>query len=467
MRKTLAGLILALAGCAQVEVAPALKREKDLQEAVAKEMRKHGQWVEKVVRQDYNIAPVGSIVSIALEPSKEESCGFLGHIAAFNDPRSVLLIPENVDTWVFDAIDHELGHVVQFRVIGQQGYAGPSWNDIATHCTKKVQNKGMEEWRTILEKEKMILGLSEALQEGINEFNSIEDTLRKKVRRNKQEREQLSEHAKYVDESDRKMLEAARADVNEKIKAVYDWRDKMGAWAKSHTTDQSLDALSTADIAAVTSSVGKSISELDSLGKKAIELTEKYGKVIDQLADKTYSAAEKDLQEKAKTAKNEIEAISYRSKLERLQISSEEAKKRRARHESLDELDRSNLQGLLRKFVKAINSGRVNKIGEPSEFFARMVDSLYSLRLQKVGRDQFPLTEEDLKLFEQCTFEGKPIFGTAVQKYRLGMQMTADGIPAEHVKNTLEYATSFAYKGKTYCWSPARVAFRGSFPRER
>jgi len=98
------------------------------------------------------------------------------------------------------------------------------------------------------------------------------------------------------------------------------------------------------------------------------------------------------------------------------------------------------------------------------EAMARIIDSLYSCYFGEYTQDKLPLTESDLKFLERFRYKGKPMFGKAISKYRLGLQMKEDGYSPEEIGELLEYATEFTYRGKKYKWPENNFRIKGRIP---
>lgn len=99
------------------------------------------------------------------------------------------------------------------------------------------------------------------------------------------------------------------------------------------------------------------------------------------------------------------------------------------------------------------------RLFEPDEFMGRVFDSLYSLYYGPYTFQAAPLNDKDLAFMESFTYNGQPVFRKGVEKYRLGLEMIADGKKPEDIKELLEHAISLEYKGKTYSWPEANFHF--------
>ena len=95
------------------------------------------------------------------------------------------------------------------------------------------------------------------------------------------------------------------------------------------------------------------------------------------------------------------------------------------------------------------------RLFDPDEFMGRVFDSLYSLYYGPYTYQAAPLNEKDLAFLESFTYNGQPVFRKGVEKYRVGLEMIADGKKPEDIKELLEYAISLEYKGKMYSWPEA------------
>ena len=61
--------------------------------------------------------------------------------------------------------------------------------------------------------------------------------------------------------------------------------------------------------------------------------------------------------------------------------------------------------------------------GNPEEIFARMVDGLYSLELEKSTFYRIRPNEEDLDLLNKMTIDGEPAFEKGVERYKVALKM--------------------------------------------
>lgn len=96
------------------------------------------------------------------------------------------------------------------------------------------------------------------------------------------------------------------------------------------------------------------------------------------------------------------------------------------------------------------------------EVNARKVDSLLSLSFHDRNYFAWDLTHfelcgRDLEIFETMQYKGKPVFGKAVEKYRLALRMREDGAYTRSLKNELQYAVEFGYQGEDYFWPETRI----------
>jgi len=114
---------------------------------------------------------------------------------------------------------------------------------------------------------------------------------------------------------------------------------------------------------------------------------------------------------------------------------------------------RSNLHNFLmdnritidqfKELVKYVHNNLLPR-GAFSEILARMVDSLMSVYTGPDTTSKYRLTEEELAMFDNMYYKGKPMFGKAVEKYRLALKMQEiDGFSYTEARKRLEFATEY------------------------
>lgn len=61
-------------------------------------------------------------------------------------------------------------------------------------------------------------------------------------------------------------------------------------------------------------------------------------------------------------------------------------------------------------------------------------------------------------MFEKMTYHGQPMFGKAIEKYKLALKLLEQGEKPEEIRKKLEYATSYSVNGqKLFDWPPTDV----------
>ena len=77
----------------------------------------------------------------------------------------------------------------------------------------------------------------------------------------------------------------------------------------------------------------------------------------------------------------------------------------------------------------------------------------------------FKLKQQDLEFLSQFEYQGKQLFKKGVEKYQVALDMLEDGQAPKQVQATLNQATDFEYKGKTYCWHNNHFTINGKIPK--
>lgn len=96
------------------------------------------------------------------------------------------------------------------------------------------------------------------------------------------------------------------------------------------------------------------------------------------------------------------------------------------------------------------------------ETHARMVDSLMSIELT-TENNSWRLDQNDLNYLSQFTLDGHPIFKNGIEKYKIALELEAEGMPQSEIRDTLEHATSYSRGGKMYDWprSEVKISYQG------
>jgi len=72
-------------------------------------------------------------------------------------------------------------------------------------------------------------------------------------------------------------------------------------------------------------------------------------------------------------------------------------------------------------------------------------------------------TKEDLEFFSKFEYDGKPIFGQVVEKYKIVTEMRKNGVPEEEINKMLENGI-IVYKGKVYKFEKGNFNIIGEIP---
>ncbi|MBW3015859.1 hypothetical protein KY330_05545 [Candidatus Woesearchaeota archaeon] len=397
MKKIIAGLAFLLA--TSLSAGP-------LEDVVQRELRKHDSWVENSVTGKYEWGS-GKISFLR--------CNAVSNYSGLYQPfYKVVIVPDNPHrSEVVDAIDHEMGHAIYDMVF--DNYKNKYRKTILDmFLKKKIREPGVKE--VIAEDiEKSKKSLASLTYETYNQFNITLQGIERDV------------HSVYDIRGDfakRLLLLNEPAEVNQRFNKI--WREIA---ANRHALKK---VKASADSGKFVMSEVKEFDGFETWAIKTLFFTEKLKGLYYEIHQKG-----KDSTDFHRKFLNEVN-----SKEKEAGQSSKES---------------PTVKKLIAKYKALTKPGYFTDL---SEIFARVVDSLYSLHYAPAERNKYPLDKGDLMMLESLTYKGKHLFKKGVDKYRLGLQMIKDGYPASVVKDKLEYATSFSYKGKIYFWSEPKVSMK-------
>ncbi|MBI4451651.1 hypothetical protein HY642_06775 [Candidatus Woesearchaeota archaeon] len=466
MKKLLAALTLPfLIGChsAQPQRAPL----PPLEQNVERELRKLDSWAATCVKTSSN--PNG-YVQLETLPRKDvellAKIGVVGFHARYDPKTDKLELPPSEDTaGVLDAVDHEMWHAL-YDDQGVRGllhdaeYKGPSIDEIRLYALATTNSPAFDALRNKLKTADTV----ECINGATAKLKSMRQSLMKKLSLAATTLEEVladkDDVSKYISEDDRKYLDSEKQKLAvigksfvRDATAYQEYVDATIIQGVTPTLEQARTVYAKLDdYAKLFDAYKKGSAAWDSAEKRAWQIHDaaeehKYDTALKEL-DVRY-AAEKDEQKKAAIDDLRKDCILRKDHLH-LARSMRETQTKWSQIQDLD-----GLMGGLRAVTNRLKIDQI--LNDPNEIMARVIDSLYSLYYGEVEQNHFPLDKKDLEFLEKFTYNGKQMFSKGIERYRLGRQMLQDGIPADTVKQQLEYAKSFSYRGKNYDWPEADV----------
>lgn len=489
MRKTLSLILaggLALLGSCNSQSSPPSAKDKFTQQ-VEREIRKNDNWVVEEVKSDYR--DEGKKASISLKRvsqddlKKLDEMGFIPAAGYYNHTTNNLKLPDFSDgeqrLEVIDAIDHELWHGLYDNegdkgIINRTGYNGPTLEEIAAFS--KAKSEG-EEFNTLRE------GLF--LFAETRDISHLRRLLSAHLTYGENAIKGFVETAEKVDsdilvnpnltEEEAQQLSSRRDNLVDGLRPLISYMKSLDVRyeAESKTLrEKKAEEIRAEDISAfkrTIESMNNGLREYDDAIIGAIDferytfdlqrtLTEReYNKSVESLRALMAETEDEGLKEEIRVLLDEQDSF------RKISESGYEALEQLA-----DSISPSDLQKLEEESIAAMGSDNRKRIaqvlGDPNEFMARVVDSLYSLHFGKVEQNKFPLDEGDLAFLGRFSYEGRPLFRKGIEKYQLGLEMIASGKSPDEVKQTLEYATSFMYEGRRFNWPESNFTIKGDIP---
>ncbi len=445
---------------------------------IQREVRKNDSWVESVIQQDYTTSVMAKLrlrshVELRFVRSSEgaetQEMGFIGNIAAYKPKTDKLLIPlQSNEADLLDAMDHELWHVL-FDSDGVMGpifesqFRGPTTTEIGQYIHSKLNapifaalRKEIEEDRGVVESDSKARLIEERLGRVIKECMETVERAHEKLEDVIKEPELV---AFRVGDDEKKLEDRCKELKTAFAVTAMDLQEAMARLSSSKDPRSALHQW-----------IGK-LEEHNARVPMMYEAVDKIDHVIDaytaHVRTKKYEDLLRQLDAKIAQERN--------SQMKQIWIQQRKSMERIGKP-AADTLRQSVKQmrkwaaGMEKKTIAMVRDTNLSVVDQtlhnPNEVMARVVDSAYSLYYGVPIQNKYPLDETDLKFLERFTYEGKPLFRKAVEKYRLGLQMISDGMKAEDGKAKLEYATEFAYKGKAYSWPESKFTITGTPPYE-
>ena len=490
----------ALASCANTEVPKPVKKPTDIVQTIPqkqtiqeeklelyrlieREMQKQDPWVEKWIQQDYTINKLPRQTSLLITPAQDdenknfvESLG--SYIASFDPHKNKLELSSNKNIEeVIDAVDHELWHTV-FDNAGEKGlfhsidFQGPSLEEFRKYTLEKVKGKDYEKIHEVLKRAELYLNLIPAGEE-LEFFREYSDKIDFNISDFKLDLESYKEMnftEQNVSSFEKKIHNLENINKEFKKKVV-----KYDEWLKSFVNSLPEDPMKTE-----IKFLEEEVKQQQSLQKQIINLKMSFQKADKEMVTLAFEYDKKYIAQLAE----EIDILE--DKLKKIRGDNWSSKDW---HKTVREInrigdikDRFSFAVLSRKISRmsqamklAINTNKksyrdtvTSKLYEivknPDEIMARMVDAMYSLHFGPVEQNKFPLSEKDLEWMSQFKYKGELLFRKGIEKYSLGLKMIKDGVDPNKVKEQLEYATSFEYKGTKFEWGISEWNLKGKIP---
>lgn len=379
-----------------------------LENIVQREIRKHDSWVEELVRENY---------SDGIKGIRFIRCNKNPNIAGqYNSYHQMVIVPDDPSNpEIADAIDHELGHAIYDIMFG--GYKNRTKRLMLDLYLKKKAREPevrgvIKLWASKREKE-----LQSVTNEAFQNFNKDIHYISESVKSAIDKRSELMKSFLLLNEP---------SDIHYRLrkisKEVVEYRTKLKRLEEGINDYQK--------------SSQEAINEFNgfnSFRMRTLIFTKDLGELYEKIA--------KDGKDSQSMYRDFIDLAS---------------KKQNLIEETFKETPEVKM---LTKKYKSVT--KPDYYSRPTELFARIVDSLYSMHFKGVKRDFYPLDEGDLRMLGSLKFKQRSIFQKGIEKYRLGLKMVADGHNPEDVKQKLEYATSFSYKGKIYFWPEPKFTLKG------
>jgi hypothetical protein len=498
MKKTLAALLMAAVsfnGCGKTEpelTRPAVQEapkprpvrrlpesesEAPIRKLIEKEIRKNDNWVLDVLRQDYTTAEGTGWVSLVYE-EKEKSENFIGHNAAFDSKNDLLILPIDKSgdhKPLADAIDHELWHAI-YDSTGEKGiffhgdFKGPANTELEAHCAEKMK---LPDYAALRAKVELDLR-RDSVNRKINLLSEIHGS---KLKGTFAILQSIGKDYKaispdlwnYIKGDVHEQMKNALTPIEESYTNLREAYQKTAQWNKSlaNVDPETIDDKTLDQVEKDLEMHTNAMKPYSNLLAEARAANEKFYSLIFDAEDKLHlakTAQLKELLEKSEgNEKQEYEEdLAHEKRMHALRANIRDVKMH-----GMALPDTSLTAEIINQMCADSNKRSMNAIFTTDEIMARIVNSVYSLHFGKPDLHNFTPGEEDLKLMERCAYKGQPLFRKGTEKYRLGMQMIKDGMTPENVKEQLEYATKFSYKGKEYSWPETDFSIKGGIPHAK
>lgn len=425
---------------------------------IERELRKWPAWVNDIVNKRG-----GASLWLMIGDS---AFSYTGHMNAIG-------IPEDAYTGSgsMSSLSHELTHFIHDNegspgLIFSGHYSGPAWEEIESAMEKRLSFPD-----TILMKDRVLRYLEDVengvdrITVGLSRMKVLNDGIRKAT----------SEYEMHIREVDGLDMAGPGMEELEGIKRTYD--ERRGSMAslekqKEELMDRLTPVLDDAGELSKKGFLDCSEEEVTGFSARAYEMISELGSMSNsyrsaladfrRLRDSLIGLEERACMEKASRCRRDGDADSavvYEGRAYRIGLS--------RKVNPVLEGPIENLPVFSLEYKNAVNDAKTREMFSTTEQFARVVSSLMCVHVGSYTLHQFKLTEEELDMLSRMMFRGEPIFGHAVEKYRLAMEMEKEGHDPDRIREALEFATSFEYRGIQFEWPHNGFDIDGAIPRVR
>jgi hypothetical protein len=417
------------------------------------EFTKHDPWLQEVLLKDVTVK-----VATKKDMSLGDRLGIVDTYGIFDSSTDVLIFPYDgsFSKETVDGVDHELAHVITDTLgvkglMFRRGYNGPSLDDVIAEMGKIYERAEFDSLRNRYHQEEVVRDNLRTLVD-IKSLLSATDDYRGIV--NEME-EYQKENARFEKSVNKRRLQEQKRGIKRGL-------DEL------HTM---FAGLNIPDSTEIKNSFFKRILALQS---KEIQDKTHVFRDIEAYCTAVFSEYEMAQQRHFETKKARLEKKieeeddweQYLGELELVEHEYAQVKDDQESWKVYNSVKRkvSSFSLKLALFTNELEyaagiSATSGVMIDPFETFARMIDSLYSLRYGPPTHFQFPLHESDLQFLDSFTYDGAKIFRKGVERYRLGLRMLEDGVPEKEIMR-LEHAETFSYAGTVYNWPKTDVTLR-------
>ncbi len=418
-----------------------------LVQILEKELGKHDRWILDFVRQDYTRKegkPVSIVFSNYLEQDKIQmgvNPSYARYV--FNTQTMVLPIDTRYDfKEAIESLDHEIWHAMfdpNNHFFESKSYEGPTREQIGSYVEKRVQDKDRSYLvevsskiadRARIKGAKRMIPILDEMEGAVSKYcEAVRSCL-----------EEDTHFKRFLSYKDVKKVLGLCTDLI----YTYDDISKLTAGYRLDDIPEDIDSLSAKEL----ENYSSRFSNFEEVMAKASDISNIQISIYHQM-DEIYNNASK-----------------------RIKLQNDSKRGVRLSTKDPPSMWRvSNLSGELEmihgryrdaEYVMKTNTRRAENMTKPDEFMARMIQSLYSLYYGKCRQNEFQLTEEDLEFLSRFRYDDDLLFRKGIEKYKVGLEMIKQNVPAREVKRRLEYATS--YKGG-YDWEKTNIDIKGQIPR--
>ena len=466
--------------------------QQSLAQSIEKKIRQMDLWVETYIEQDYSNDDREGHVRIVLETNEDVNerleMGLVRNQAAYNPQEDILILPQNEDRGIdelsLESLSHELWHALSDSekkqgLLHQEDYNGPSLEEIADYCKRKIESsdfkKIIDDLQKYLELEKMKRDFNESeavilkYMKIVLKIRELYDETEKIIKSQQKYKEFIPKEDIDKIESDRKNFARLLNDYVNITKSDSELLEKIQKMFEKDSKISPEEFIEIGRKIKAGTEAYKEINLVETYKQHKTFVTERYDYAfiysieqdIKELRDKIEK--EDNLKEK-KYLEEEL------SQWENIQADFLMIKNFRnsADFSSLEDILDSTtdyFSDLTDEFVYDINKEKiVAAYTNPEEIMARVVNSLYEVYIGEVTQNLYPLSEEDLQFLERFEFNGSKLFEKGIAKYRLALEMAKSGISTEEVRRSLINATNFEFNGNNYEFPEANFDVVGEIP---